>query len=62
VSNALFKLVARDSLDLALIELGSETRAVISKWLEFNNTVRPSNSLMDKIPGQFYHNNLQKAA
>lgn len=41
---------------------GSGARAGVGKWLKFYNSVRPHISLMDKTPGEFYRDNLQKAA
>jgi len=58
----LWRSLKYENVYLNAYETGSEARAGIGKWLEFYNTVRPHSSLMDKTPGQFYQDNLQKAA
>ena len=58
----LWRSLKYENVYLNAYETGSEARAGIGKWLEFYNTVRPHSRLMDKTPGQFYQDNLKKAA
>lgn len=58
----LWRSLKYENVYLNAYETGSEARVGIGKWLEFYNTVRPHSSLMGKTPGEFYRDNLQKAA
>lgn len=58
----LWRSLKYENVYLNAYETGSEARAGIGKWLEFYNTIRPHSSLMGKTPGEFYRDNLKKAA